>query len=92
MPISFHRWHRATFARSTFTSDEESVLVDIHPDELKFHMDEGKTPPAFELAGARKKIYFDPSKLRCALVTCGGLCPGFERYYPLHCPGVVPPL
>lgn len=65
-------------ARSTFTSDDESVLVDIHPDEMKAHMDAGKTPPAFELAGARKKIYFDPSKLRCALVTCGGLCPGLN--------------
>jgi len=65
-------------ARSTFSSDDESVLVDIHPDELKSHMDAGKTPPAFELAGARKKIYFDPSKLRCALVTCGGLCPGLN--------------
>jgi 6-phosphofructokinase 1 len=30
------------------------------------------------LAGAREKIYFDPSKLRCALVTCGGLCPGLN--------------
>lgn len=25
-----------------------------------------------------KKIYFDPSKVRCALVTCGGLCPGLN--------------
>jgi 6-phosphofructokinase 1 len=31
-----------------------------------------------ELAGPRKLIYFDPSKLRCALVTCGGLCPGLN--------------
>ena len=35
-------------------------------------------PPAFEMAGPREKIYFDPSKLRCALVTCGGLCPGLN--------------
>jgi 6-phosphofructokinase 1 len=39
---------------------------------------QGKCPPSFELAGPREKIYFDPSKLRCALVTCGGLCPGLN--------------
>ena len=34
--------------------------------------------PAAELAGPRKLIYFDPSKTRCAIVTCGGLCPGLN--------------
>lgn len=31
---------------------------------------------AFEEAGPREKIYFDPCKTKCAIVTCGGLCPG----------------
>ncbi len=31
-----------------------------------------------EPAGARKKIYFDPSKTRAGIVTCGGLCPGLN--------------
>ena len=34
--------------------------------------------PGFEPAGPRKKIYFDPSKARAGIVTCGGLCPGFN--------------
>lgn len=34
--------------------------------------------PGFEPAGARQKIYFDPSKTRAGIVTCGGLCPGFN--------------
>ncbi len=34
--------------------------------------------PGFEPAGPRKKIYFDPSKSRAGIVTCGGLCPGFN--------------
>jgi 6-phosphofructokinase 1 len=34
--------------------------------------------PAFEPAGPRRKIFFDPSKVRAAIVTCGGLCPGFN--------------
>lgn len=34
--------------------------------------------PGFEPAGARKKIYFDPTTARAGIVTCGGLCPGFN--------------
>ena len=34
--------------------------------------------PAFEPAGPRKKIFFDPSKTRVGIVTCGGLCPGIN--------------
>jgi 6-phosphofructokinase 1 len=32
----------------------------------------------FEKAGARERIYFDPSRTKAALVTCGGLCPGLN--------------
>lgn len=32
----------------------------------------------FECAGPREKIYFDPSKLKVAVVSCGGLCPGIN--------------
>jgi 6-phosphofructokinase 1 len=35
--------------------------------------------PAFELAGPRDRIYFDAAKLRCGIVTCGGLCPGLNN-------------
>jgi 6-phosphofructokinase 1 len=34
--------------------------------------------PGFEPAGPRRKIFFDPSKTRVGIVTCGGLCPGFN--------------
>jgi 6-phosphofructokinase 1 len=34
--------------------------------------------PAFEPAGPRQKIYFDPTQTRAGIVTCGGLCPGFN--------------
>jgi 6-phosphofructokinase 1 len=32
--------------------------------------------PAFEPAGPREQLYFDPQGTRCGIVTCGGLCPG----------------
>lgn len=70
--------HAAGATRSNFVSDDEGVLIDIHSDELEYYLIKGDKPPTFELAGARQKIYFDPSKLRCALVTCGGLCPGLN--------------
>jgi 6-phosphofructokinase 1 len=61
-----------------FVSDSTKVLVDVNADEVAEKFRTGKTPLSFELAGPREKIYFDPSKLRCALVTCGGLCPGLN--------------
>ena len=35
-------------------------------------------PVSFLKAGPRQKIFFDPSKLKSAMVTCGGLCPGLN--------------
>lgn len=32
----------------------------------------------FLKAGPREYVYFDPSKVRAAIVTCGGLCPGLN--------------
>lgn len=32
----------------------------------------------FELPAAPEKIFFDPSKVKAAIVTCGGLCPGLN--------------
>jgi 6-phosphofructokinase 1 len=62
----------------SFVSDDERVLIDVDLNSVCETVRKGITPPAFELAGPRSKIYFDPSKLRCAIVTCGGLCPGLN--------------
>ena len=70
--------HAASASRSKFISDDEGILINIHSEELAYYLYKGKKPPYFELAGGREKIYFDPSKLRCARVTCGGLCPGLN--------------
>lgn len=34
---------------------------------------------SFEIAGPKKEIYFDPSKVRAGIVTCGGICPGLNN-------------
>ncbi len=63
---------------SVFISDADKVTIDVNLDRMKALIQEGRQIPAFEMAGPREKIFFDPSKVRCALVTCGGLCPGLN--------------
>ena len=52
----------------------------------------------FEEAGPRQDLYFDPGKTKCAIVTCGGLCPGLndviraivlEAYHAYNTPSVL---
>ena len=62
--------------------------------------DEAATPfgVCLEAAGPRKKLYFDPTRAKCAIVTCGGLCPGIndviraivmEAFHAYHVPSVL---
>ncbi len=68
---------RATHAR-TFVEEDRHVAIEVDPVRLQAMIEAGQPVPSFELAGPRRRIYFDPSKLKCALVTCGGLCPGLN--------------
>ncbi len=61
-----------------FVSEEAHVLYNGDLREIESYQRAGKRPPCFEMAGPREKIYFDPSKLKCGIVTCGGLCPGLN--------------
>jgi 6-phosphofructokinase 1 len=61
-----------------FVDDDERILLHVNEKEVAELRKRDLPAPAFESAGPRRKIYFDPSKLRCALVTCGGLCPGLN--------------
>src|SRR5512139_1291675 len=61
-----------------FVSDDERVLYHVTLGEIQRYLDSGQQPPAFEMAGPRQQIFFDPSKLKCGIVTCGGLCPGLN--------------
>jgi len=61
-----------------FVGDDEHVLYHGQMEEVQKYLRSGKDPPQFETAGPREKVYFDPSKLKCGIVTCGGLCPGLN--------------
>lgn len=57
-----------------FRKAGQRVLFDpkITPETL------GQELLTLERAGPREKLFFDPSKTKAAIVTCGGLCPGLN--------------
>ena len=62
-----------------FVGEADKVLVDDCLSSLGAHASQLGALPAFELAGPRNKIFFDPRTLRAGIVTCGGLCPGLNN-------------
>ena len=69
-PIDFDR----------FVNEEDAALVNITRRLVAPKRKSVKPvdPKYFEPAGPREKVFFDPSKAKCAVVTCGGLCPGLN--------------
>src|SRR5262249_7927234 len=70
-------------ALSTVPDDE---IADFVPDDARVVLDIETTasaaataPLLFEKAGPRARIFFDPAKMRAAIVTCGGLSPGINN-------------
>ena len=57
-----------------FVPDDMRVLYDI-----RFPGGRRPSDLAFELAGPRQHLFFDPPQTRAAVVTCGGLCPGINN-------------
>ncbi len=62
----------------SFVGAADRVLIDDSVQRLLRAGPIGRLP-AFELAGPRDRIFFDPRTVRCAIVTCGGLCPGLNN-------------
>ncbi len=66
--------------RQTYHSVDESdrVLFDDTASAITARGIPIEQLPGFEPAGPQRKIFFDPSKCRAGIVTCGGLCPGLN--------------
>jgi len=62
-----------------FIEKHDRVLFDASLENYKRCRKAGETPISFEKAGPHKHLYFDPSKTKAAIVTCGGLCPGLNN-------------
>ncbi len=62
-----------------FVADDERVVIPTEVSALRSAFESSGEIPAFEKAGPRLQTFFDPAKTRCAIVTCGGLCPGLNN-------------
>ena len=72
-------WKRDFAAEgSGWHSDGDRILLDDHFKSVATAMQGGGDPPTLELAGPRHEIFFNPADTCCAIVTCGGLCPGIN--------------
>jgi 6-phosphofructokinase 1 len=58
--------------------EHERLIIDSSLEGINTCLREKREIPSFELAGPRRKVFFDPSKTKCGVVTCGGLCPGIN--------------
>jgi 6-phosphofructokinase 1 len=68
----------STMTGVQFVDDDERVSYHSDPRKILPLLKNGDALPGFETAGPREKIFYDPSKLKCGIVTCGGLCPGLN--------------
>jgi len=65
-------------ARLLFTNEADRILYHSHQAPLDACMQAGRPLPSFEPAGPQPGIFFKSTEVNCAIVTCGGLCPGIN--------------
>jgi 6-phosphofructokinase 1 len=61
-----------------FVSDSERIVYDPRIESIRVCMAEGAEPSSMEVAGPRRRLFFNPSGFRAAIMTAGGLCPGLN--------------
>ena len=83
---------------SAHLDDDDFVPIYLDSEHLEELMNLPPVSLDFEPVGPRRKLYFDTTKTKCAIVTCGGLCPGIndviraivmEAHHKYHVPGVL---
>jgi 6-phosphofructokinase 1 len=62
-----------------FVGEADKVLVDDRVSQVRAACANPDLIPAFELAGPRNRVFFEPQRVRAGIVTCGGLCPGLNN-------------
>ncbi len=61
-----------------FITDAERVVFPNTVSKVREFCEREEEIPSMEFSGPRERIFFDPSKTACGIVTCGGLCPGLN--------------
>ncbi len=62
-----------------FIENNDRVLSDASLHHFEKCRESGETPLSFEQAGPHRHLYFEATKTKVAIVTCGGLCPGVNN-------------
>ena len=71
--------HDNPSAHEIFIDDNEKIAFSSQIRNLNHQYKTQNAIPAFEKAGARKRIFHQPKATRAAIITCGGLCPGLNN-------------
>ena len=73
--------HITVLGEARYNSPKKHFINDLYQLPYTIIKGQAATPDDslfFELAGPRKKLYFEPKETRVGIVTCGGLCPGLN--------------
>ena len=62
---------------ANYVSDDQHIIYDILTEGNTISRSFAQTE-LLEIAGPRKKIFFEPDIVHAGIVTCGGLCPGLN--------------
>lgn len=73
-----HRLADTTEGSDSFVDDHQRILLNDTLECVNAMHARGEPLPSLEMAGPRRKIFFDPDQTVCGIVTCGGLCPGLN--------------
>ncbi|TFG63896.1 MAG: ATP-dependent 6-phosphofructokinase [Spirochaetales bacterium] len=74
-PVKMSKIHGDKLAN--YVADDEFILFDLNA-RPKDPRREYNKEELLEKAGPREMVYFNPSHVHAAIVTCGGLCPGLN--------------
>jgi 6-phosphofructokinase 1 len=70
--------HRFEADAEFITDDDHRVLFDYSLEKVQAAIEAGTEPASIERAGPRERLFHNPAQTICAVVTCGGLCPGLN--------------
>ena len=71
--------HTNPSSKEVFVEEGERIIFSSQLKNLKRQLETCDELPAFEKAGARRKIFHNPATTKAAIITCGGLCPGLNN-------------
>ena len=75
-PLAHYVGGRAT--NQYYVGEDDRILFDDTVDLIKRRGLPLEELPSFETGGPRATLFFEPSRTRVGIVTCGGLCPGLN--------------